>query len=86
MKLHYVLEPNLNIFQPVPGNVCNVCWYTDGLIDIAGFMSSLFGLIGDVFQSNEDILLQMSENEMGLESLKDFNNFIHHFSAYIIMS
>ena len=55
----------------MPTNVCNVGWYTDGLIDIAGFMSSLCGLIGDVFQSNEDILLQMSKNAMGLESLKD---------------
>ena len=55
----------------MPVNVYNVCWFTDGLIDTAGFMFSLFGLIGDVFQSNEDILLQMSENEMGLESLKD---------------
>ena len=34
-------------------------------------MSSLCGLTGDVFQSNEDILLPMSKNEMGLESLKD---------------
>ena len=34
-------------------------------------MFSFCGLIGDAFQSNEDILLQMSENEMGLESLKD---------------
>ena len=70
----------------MPVNVWNVYWYTDGLIDITGFMSSLCGLTGDLFQSNEDILLQMSENELGLESLKEFNNFIHHFKAYIIMS